>query len=144
MMCAGEPPFLRKDFLLTQSYLPAHSHPPPHMGALVSGSLILLESRVQCQRADDVERYKQKDLLEEMLGEMTGEFPGLSDVFVTERDLFLAQSLKLCAQPVPQPDSRTGYYLPVVVGIVGMGHVPGIVSNWTKECTREDIAAIVR
>lgn len=93
--------------------------------------------------ADDVERYKQKDLLEEMLGEMTGEFPGLSDVFVTERDLFLAQSLKLCAQPVPQPDSRTGYYLPVVVGIVGMGHVPGIVSNWTKECTREDIAAIV-
>ncbi|KAJ8051020.1 Histidine--tRNA ligase, cytoplasmic [Holothuria leucospilota] len=49
MMCAEEPHFLRKDFLLTQSYLPAHSHPPPHMRALVSGSLILLESRVQCQ-----------------------------------------------------------------------------------------------
>ncbi|PIK45996.1 putative traB domain-containing protein [Apostichopus japonicus] len=94
--------------------------------------------------AEDVEKYKQKDLLEEMLGEITGEFPGLSSVFVTERDLFLAQSLKGCAQPVPRPDSLTGCYLPIVVGVVGMGHVPGIVSNWTKEVTREEIANIVR
>ncbi|PIK47482.1 putative traB domain-containing protein [Apostichopus japonicus] len=94
--------------------------------------------------AEDVEKYKQKDLLEEMLGEITGEFPGLSSVFVTERDLFLAQSLKGCAQPVPRPDSLTGCYLPIVVGVVGMGHVPGIISNWTKEVTREEIANIVR
>ena len=54
-------------------------------------------------RKEDVERCKQKDLLEEMLREMTGEFPALSEVFVSERDLFLANSLQLAARPVPHP-----------------------------------------
>lgn len=52
---------------------------------------------------EDVEKCKQKDLLEEMLKEMTGEFPGLSKVFVNERDTFLAHSLKHAAQPLPHP-----------------------------------------
>ena len=52
---------------------------------------------------EDVERCKQKDLLQEMLREMTGEFPALSHVFVTERDQFLANSLRLAALPVPHP-----------------------------------------
>ena len=52
---------------------------------------------------EDVEKCKQKDLLEEMLKEMTGEFPGLSKVFVKERDTFLAHSLKHAAQPLPHP-----------------------------------------
>ena len=55
---------------------------------------------------EEVERCKQKDLLEEMLHEMTGEFPALSRVFVTERDIFLANSLRLAAQPVR--DARSG------------------------------------
>jgi pheromone shutdown protein TraB len=38
---------------------------------------------------EEVEKCKQKDLLEDMLEEMTGEFPALSKVFVHERDLFL-------------------------------------------------------
>ena len=50
---------------------------------------------------EEVEKCKQKDLLMEMLEEMTGEFPALSEVFVTERDTFLAASLKACAQPIP-------------------------------------------
>ncbi len=54
-------------------------------------------------RKEEVERCKQKDLLEEMLREMTGEFPALSEVFVSERDLFLANSLQLAARPVPHP-----------------------------------------
>lgn len=64
---------------------------------------------VSCfQRKEDVEKCKQKDLLEEMLKEMTGEFPGLSKVFVEERDTFLAHSLKHAAQPLPHPIVPTG------------------------------------
>lgn len=50
-----------------------------------------------------MERCKQRDLLEEMLREMTGEFPALSHVFVSERDMFLANSLRLAASPLINP-----------------------------------------
>ena len=50
--------------------------------------------------AEDVEKCKQKDLLAEMLAEMTGDFPTLYKVFVTERDQFLARALRLSAVPV--------------------------------------------
>lgn len=57
---------------------------------------------------EEVERCKQKDLLEEMLHEMTGEFPALSRVFVSERDIFLANSLRLAARPVRDSRSSSG------------------------------------
>jgi len=60
---------------------------------------------------EEVERCKQKDLLEEMLHEMTGEFPALSRVFVAERDIFLANSLRLAAQPVRDSRSSSGLYV---------------------------------
>ncbi|KAL3852156.1 hypothetical protein ACJMK2_015834 [Sinanodonta woodiana] len=79
---------------------------------------------------EDVEKCKQKDLLKEMLTEMTGEYPDLTRVFVEERDIFLANSLKFAAQPIHLP---TGRLMPtVVVGVVGIGHVPGIVDVWKQ------------
>ena len=50
-----------------------------------------------------------------MLREMTGEFPGLSRVFVEERDLFLTHTLRRAARPVPI--SETGE-LQVIRGVV--------------------------
>lgn len=90
---------------------------------------------------EEVERCKQRDLLEEMLAEMTGEFPALSTVFVNERDIYLTNSLQLAAdqlQPTP-----TGIMPSRVVGVVGIGHVPGIVQNWGK-VSKEDIPPIMR
>ena len=40
-----------------------------------------------------------------MLKEMTGEFPALSRVFVEERDIYLAHSLKNLSKPVPLNDN---------------------------------------
>lgn len=79
-----------------------------------------------------VERCKQRDLLEEMLAEITGEFPALSEVFVGERDKYLAYSLWLAATPVSCVHNQNGNHLQpqTVVGVVGIGHVPGIVRNW--------------
>ncbi|XP_013792575.1 traB domain-containing protein-like [Limulus polyphemus] len=81
---------------------------------------------------EEVEKCKQRDLLEEMLAEMTGEFPALSTVFVKERDMYLAYSLRLAATPLQDPKSPSGMKPSVVVGVVGIGHVPGIVENWEK------------
>ncbi|KAH9383304.1 hypothetical protein HPB48_024424 [Haemaphysalis longicornis] len=92
---------------------------------------------------EEVERCKKQDLLEEMLAEMTGEFPALSKVFVKERDIFLAYSLRLAASPVPCMHSPCGEQPTVVVGVVGIGHVPGIVENWDK-VSDADIPPIMR
>ncbi|XP_077486928.1 traB domain-containing protein isoform X2 [Amblyomma americanum] len=81
---------------------------------------------------EEVERCKKQDLLEEMLAEMTGEFPALSKVFVRERDIYLAYSLRLAANPMPCMGDPSGMQPTVVVGVVGIGHVPGIVENWDK------------
>ncbi|XP_023231893.1 traB domain-containing protein-like isoform X1 [Centruroides sculpturatus] len=86
---------------------------------------------------EEVEKCKKKDLLEEMLAEMTGEFPALSRVFVKERDIYLAYSLKLAASPLNSSSAST------VVGVVGIGHVPGIVENWDK-VTESDILPILK
>ncbi|XP_041348740.1 traB domain-containing protein-like isoform X2 [Gigantopelta aegis] len=91
---------------------------------------------------EDVEKCKQRDLLEAMLKEMTGEFPALSHVFVDERDVYLAHSLKVAARPLFCPDAPEGVIPSVVVGVVGIGHVPGIVANWSKEQSIEDIMIV--
>ncbi|XP_006820890.1 traB domain-containing protein-like, partial [Saccoglossus kowalevskii] len=55
---------------------------------------------------EEVRNVNKKDLLEEMLSEMTGEFPGLSRVFVEERDIYLAHSLQAAARPIPSTDNE--------------------------------------
>jgi len=89
---------------------------------------------------EEVEKCKQMDLLENMLAEMAGEFPALSEVFVAERDLFLSHSLQLSADSIHSYCSSATPR--VVVGVVGIGHVPGIVKNWGK-VTKEQIREIV-
>lgn len=49
-------------------------------------------------RQEDVERCKNKDLLEEILKEMAGEFPQLSKIFVDERDQYMAHILHILLQ----------------------------------------------
>lgn len=92
---------------------------------------------------EEVEKCKQRDFIEEMLAEMTGQFPAISEVFVKERDLYLCRSLQAAAQAIPNPLSPSGLSPRVVVGVVGIGHVPGIVTHWGK-VTDADIAPIMR
>lgn len=81
---------------------------------------------------EEVEKCKQKDLLEEMLKEITGEFPTLSNCFVSERDIYLSYSLQLACTPFSDVRSPDIIVPSRVVGVVGIGHVPGIVQNWGK------------
>jgi len=98
---------------------------------------------------EEVEKCKNRDLLENMLAEMAGEFPALSRVFVAERDLFLAHSLQMAADAIPVhalgPDGqkREGTSPATVVGVVGIGHMPGIIEHWGK-VTREQVRDVVR
>lgn len=91
---------------------------------------------------EEVERCKQHDLLEEMMREMAGEFPALSRVFVKERDLYLVHSLRLATEPMPRASEAGEFGPAVVVGVVGIGHVQGIVENWEKDFDVQELLRV--
>lgn len=91
---------------------------------------------------EEVEKCKDRDLLQKMLEDITGEYPTLSHVLVNERDTYLTYSLQLAAQAV-RDVRRPDHPVPAkVVGVVGIGHVPGILRNWGT-VTDSDIAPLV-
>lgn len=57
---------------------------------------------------DDVERCKQKDLLEQMMAEMVGAFPDLHRTIVSERDVYLTYMLRQAARRLELPRSSDG------------------------------------
>ncbi|MBN3301906.1 TRABD protein, partial [Amia calva] len=90
---------------------------------------------------EDVEKCKQKDLLEQTMSEMIGEFPDLHRTIVAERDMYLTYTLRQAARCVDAP-ANTQKVPAVVVGVVGMGHVPGIEKNWDKTLNIQDIMSV--
>jgi pheromone shutdown protein TraB len=90
---------------------------------------------------EDVEKCKDKDLLQQLLEQLAGEYPEVTEVLVNERDQYLVHTLRQAAEPV---HSRlTGGPEPtVVVGVVGVGHVPGIVSNWKKPINIKSLMSV--
>lgn len=76
---------------------------------------------------EDVEKCKDKDILEQLLEELGGEYPGFKKVLVDERNVFLAHSIYKVAE-----NSVTSQGPHKFIAVVGMGHVSGIVENWGK------------
>jgi len=83
---------------------------------------------------EEIEKCKERDLLEKMLSEMTGEFPSITEVFVNERDYYLAHTLFLSAQAMgetkrvanpapPPPHSVVKWMLKTTIKITFYGAV---------------------
>lgn len=81
---------------------------------------------------EDVEKFKKKDMLEQMLEELGGEFPGFKRVLLDERNYYLAHSIYHWANNLI---TSTGPHK--VVAIVGIGHVAGIVEHWGNTTNEE-------
>eukprot|EP01136_Pigoraptor_vietnamica_P011546 Opistho-1_new@50512 len=69
--------------------------------------------------AEDVERFKERDILGDALAELTRDYPAVFRTIVSERDQFLAHTVRSIGRRV--------------VAVVGMGHVEGIVRNWDQD-----------
>ncbi len=69
---------------------------------------------------EDIEKLKQKDVLEALLAEMSEELPKLQRILVDERDQYLTEKIKNA------PGRK-------IVAVVGAGHVPGIIKYWNEE-----------
>ena len=66
--------------------------------------------------AEDIEKLKQQDQLEDMLAAMARAFPDVKSTLIDERDIYLAQRIR------EAPGER-------LMAVVGAGHVPGILEQ---------------
>lgn len=93
---------------------------------------------------EEVEQCKQKDLLEELMKEMAGEFPAFGQVFVNERDLYLCYSLQMASMHTKAMTHAAKRAEPInVVGVMGIGHCAGVTKYWTKEGLDQEIPKIM-
>lgn len=60
---------------------------------------------------EEIERCKRRDMLEQLLAEMAGEYPALGEVFVDERDVYLTHSLQMAASSRLHPRSMYFHFL---------------------------------
>jgi len=65
----------------------------------------------------DIEKMKEKDVLETLLAEIGDLLPELRHVLIDERDQYLAEKIRTA------PGQK-------IVAVVGAGHVPGIQAQW--------------
>jgi len=97
---------------------------------------------------EEVEQCKQKDLLEELMKEMAGEFPAFGEVFVNERDLYLCYSLQMASMRNSMSTSMMAQKAQKVepqytVGVLGIGHCAGVARHWDKKWCAEEIPRIM-
>lgn len=77
----------------------------------MSSSSHLTSITVLCCSKEDVEKCKQKDLLEQTMSEMIGEFPALHQTIVAERDIYLTHTLRQATRCVEAPsNAQSNYY----------------------------------
>ncbi len=80
---------------------------------------------------EEIERLKQKDILQEMMDELAGYLPAAKEVLIDERDFYLAEKIR----------SSEGSS---IVAVVGAGHVPGIVNRLQSTAEPADLSALER
>jgi pheromone shutdown-related protein TraB len=68
--------------------------------------------------AEEIEKLKQKDVLQSMMEELSDYLPAAKSVLIDERDAYLAAKIS-------QADGRK------IVAVVGAGHLPGIATHIT-------------
>ena len=99
----------------------------------------LVDSAVSGEKlsAEDIERLKEQNELEEMMGELAKFLPSVKEVLIDERDRYLAARIftETKAMGPAEPASETGPR--PVLAVVGAGHLEGIVS-WLERLEKGD------
>lgn len=55
---------------------------------------------------EDIERCKNRDMLEQLLADLAGEYPTFGEVFLEERDVYLTHSLQMAAVDKLRPSPK--------------------------------------
>lgn len=57
---------------------------------------------------EEIERCKNRDMLEQLLAELAGDYPAFREVFLDERDIYLTNTLQVAA--TAKPSTGAGNY----------------------------------
>lgn len=79
--------------------------------------LILSVGETDTIKEEDIEKMKERDVLEMLISEIGESLPEVRRILIDERDKYLAYKIRTA------PGKK-------IVAIVGAGHVPGIQQNW--------------
>ena len=71
-------------------------------------------------KEEDIEKMKNKDVIETLLAEVGKALPVLKDILIDERDRYLAQKIRTA------PGKK-------IIAVVGAGHIPGIQKYWAMD-----------
>jgi pheromone shutdown-related protein TraB len=89
---------------------------------------IISAGQLDAIKEEDIEKMKNKDVLEMLLSEMGESVPQIKRILIDERDQYLAHKIRT------GPGRR-------IVAVVGAGHVPGIQGYWEKPI---DVEALIQ
>ena len=81
--------------------------------------LVTSMGEVDSIKEEDIEKMKDKDVLETLLSEIGKTLPELRRILIDERDKYLTEKIRSA------PGKR-------IVAVVGAGHVPGIKRGWNE------------
>ncbi len=81
--------------------------------------LVTSMGEVDSIKEEDIEKMKEKDVLETLLSEIGKTLPELRRILIDERDKYLTEKIRSA------PGKR-------IVAVVGAGHVPGIKRGWNE------------
>ncbi|MCK5724158.1 MAG: TraB/GumN family protein, partial [Gammaproteobacteria bacterium] len=81
--------------------------------------LVTSMGEVDSIKEEDIEKMKDKDVLETLLSEIGKTLPELRRILIDERDMYLTEKIRSA------PGKR-------IVAVVGAGHVPGIKRGWNE------------
>lgn len=87
---------------------------------------------------EDIEKMKNHGMLDDALDELAEKLPAVRHVFLDERDTYMAHSLQLAAMH-QLVDAGNNPLPSRVVGVVGIGHMKGIIEKWGKVSSQEVI-----
>ena len=88
--------------------------------------LVTSMGEVDSIKEEDIEKMKDKDVLETLLSEIGKTLPELRRILIDERDMYLTEKIRSA------PGKR-------IVAVVGAGHVPGIKRDWNEAIDLNDL-----
>lgn len=59
---------------------------------------------------EDIEKCKNRDMLEQLLADLAGEYPAFREVFLDERDIYLTNSLQMAVMSKYKQEGQEGKY----------------------------------
>lgn len=91
---------------------------------------------------EEVERMKNVDILNEMVKELSVEFPQAERFIINERDQYMCAEIKKILKSAKNNELPIHAPKPTILVVVGFGHLPGIRKNFNENINQRALLKI--